>query len=240
MIPYDFDIETSTVCNLNCPFCFYQYMQRDHKFMDLDLYRKILMKLKSINANPENINVSGIGEPLLNPNIFELLDETRKTFPDAMISMNTNGTVIDQYLKELLHSPLDLLGISIRFSDRKRYHRFSGSDYYNKVVNNTRMLLNQKRSFRIHIQVFNTDNVFKFFFKWKLFLRSGDGIHINKYYDLVGWYHGKDLRRNKKAQCYQVDRMMVVDIDGVFHPCCEALWTNDGIDMEKCLRCPIA
>jgi MoaA/NifB/PqqE/SkfB family radical SAM enzyme len=65
------DIEPTTICNLNCPFCFGPKIERNNSEIDFEIWKKALKKFK--NMGVENIIISG-GEPLLYKNIFELVE----------------------------------------------------------------------------------------------------------------------------------------------------------------------
>jgi molybdenum cofactor biosynthesis enzyme MoaA len=209
--------------------------------MPESLFLEVLKKLYLINPSPAIVNLTGIGEPLCHPDFFYYLATAKKMFPDAKLYLNTNGLLMEKYHDELIGSSLDLLGVSIRFADKERYKKFSGVDAYSAVAMSTkRVLSDKKRRFKVHVQVFSNENIVKFYLKWRLFCKSGDSIHFNRYYDLVGWYNGKSFEVvGRTHPCAQVNSVVAVDVYGGFHDCCEALWKDGGVSWKDCLRCPI-
>ncbi|MGI6479921.1 MAG: radical SAM protein [Salinivirgaceae bacterium] len=64
------DIEPTTICNLNCPFCFGPKVKKREVEIDLQVWKNALYKFR--NKGVENIVISG-GEPLMYNRIVELV-----------------------------------------------------------------------------------------------------------------------------------------------------------------------
>lgn len=64
------DIEPTTICNLNCPFCFGPKVEKRETEIDLQIWKDALLKFR--NKGVENIVISG-GEPLIYHRIVELV-----------------------------------------------------------------------------------------------------------------------------------------------------------------------
>lgn len=82
-------IEITNVCNLSCPFC-----EPDHRkkaYMTKEQYRHIL---KEIKPYTDYVYLHVKGEPLLHPNINELIEET--TNEAIQVNLTTNGTCLDR------------------------------------------------------------------------------------------------------------------------------------------------
>ena len=80
-------------CNLNCKGCGHFSPIADETFASLTNYRLDLLRLKEFFSNVKKIVLMG-GEPLLNPQIEEFIDLTRKIFPEANILLFTNGILL--------------------------------------------------------------------------------------------------------------------------------------------------
>src|SRR5438046_103707 len=72
--PIEISLESTAKCNLYCPMCPRHIYTFDNESMDLNLYRKIIDDCKDY---VEFIWPYGIGEPMIHPNIFELIRITR-------------------------------------------------------------------------------------------------------------------------------------------------------------------
>ena len=79
-------VEITNNCNLNCSFC--PHNKREQKFITMDEFKKVLSKLKD---HTEYLYFHVLGEPLLHPNINELIEEASK---DYKINITTNGYLL--------------------------------------------------------------------------------------------------------------------------------------------------
>lgn len=64
------DIEPTTICNLNCPFCFGPKVEMRESEIDLSVWKDALHRFKNLGV--ENVVISG-GEPLIYKGIVELV-----------------------------------------------------------------------------------------------------------------------------------------------------------------------
>lgn len=84
-------IEITNVCNLKCSFC--SETKREKKFMNSEEFEKICRK---INKYTNLITLHVKGEPLLNPNLEEILSICDKY--NLKVNITTNATLIDKKL----------------------------------------------------------------------------------------------------------------------------------------------
>ena len=119
-------------CNRSCSFCpvsdtsFYKNV---YQGIDLELYQKILIELKEVSYSG-TILFSAFSEPLLNKNIFLMIEMTKKYLQSSSIEIVSNGDVIikkSKVLKKLFDSGLDVLSVSI-------YDGQEEFDYFEKLV----------------------------------------------------------------------------------------------------------
>src|SRR2546427_13086427 len=73
--PIEISLESTAKCNLYCPMCPRHIYTFDNESMDLNLYRKIVEDCKDY---VEFIWPYGIGEPMIHPNIFDMIRITRE------------------------------------------------------------------------------------------------------------------------------------------------------------------
>ena len=81
-------IEITNVCNLSCNFC--PKTKRKYKFMNKDEFNYILKEVKPFT---EHIYLHLMGEPLLNENIQEFLEESGNQ--GLYVNLTTNGTLLN-------------------------------------------------------------------------------------------------------------------------------------------------
>lgn len=105
-------VEVSTRCQLSCLMCpksFFRWKAKDMNFED---FKKIPF------SQFRYAHLQGWGEPLLNPEIGEMIDFAKK---HCKLSLTTNGLLIPEWKEEILK--LDLIAISIAGVDGQRVVR---------------------------------------------------------------------------------------------------------------------
>ena len=117
-------IETSSKCNLSCQYCMAkdQDRWRNTGIMSIETFRNALTWIKyfSDKGTQRELNLFGIGEPLLNPNIVEMVKLARRIVPlKHRVHLNTNSV----YLTEELAYALSAAGItSIDLTAHDAFH----------------------------------------------------------------------------------------------------------------------
>lgn len=119
-LPTEIEISESGVCNRKCSFC----PRSDPDFIEKkefikdELYQKLCSELKELNYKG-TIRLSGFVEPLLDKNIYNLIQMTRKFVSSSNIELVTNGDVLNkERLEKLFNSGLNKLLISA-YDDKK-------------------------------------------------------------------------------------------------------------------------
>ena len=124
-LPAEIEISESGTCNRSCSFC----PRSDPNYPDIkefiptNLIKKLSTELKELNYNG-TVRFSGFVEPLLDKNIFNLINILKVDNPSITIAMVTNGDVLDiKRLKKLFSSGLDILNISV-YDDEIAHQNF--------------------------------------------------------------------------------------------------------------------
>ena len=91
-LPTEIEISESGTCNRSCSFCPRSSIGFEDKkeFITNELHQKLCSQLKELNYEG-TIRYSGFVEPLIDKNIFNLIDMARSYLPKANIEMVTNG-----------------------------------------------------------------------------------------------------------------------------------------------------
>ncbi len=87
--PLSVEISPSSACNHRCLFCSFDYLDYRPIFLDHDLIIKNLKEMTEKGL--KSVVLAGQGEPLLNPQTPELIEEIRSLGLD--IGMSTNGVL---------------------------------------------------------------------------------------------------------------------------------------------------
>ena len=95
-LPTEIEISESGTCNRKCSFCPRRAPGFEDKkeFISLSLHAKLCNELRDLNYKG-TIRYSGFVEPLLDKNIFKLINMARNYLPKANIEMVTNGDVLN-------------------------------------------------------------------------------------------------------------------------------------------------
>jgi organic radical activating enzyme len=115
-------IETTNLCNLHCPRCSCGINSDPRKkgFMTLDDYRLVLEENR---RNAIIVRLDGNGEPMLHPEIFEMI-KIAKSY-GYIVSMSSNlNTDLSSDAGSLIDSELDRLVISVDGNTQESYEKY--------------------------------------------------------------------------------------------------------------------
>ncbi len=123
-LPARADIEPTTHCNFRCPHCPAAATAGARVHLSLESFGRVLDQLPSVYR----IKLVGLGEPLLNPEFFDMVREARRR--RVRVLTTTNGSLLDPgRRRELLACGLNHLNISIDAADADTHARLRpGSD----------------------------------------------------------------------------------------------------------------
>ena len=130
--PYTVAIDPSNLCNFKCNFCAIQCKNEELSFkkqlMPLELFKKIIDDLKMFPQKLKVLRINGQGEPLLNPNICEMIRYAKESDVADFIEMITNGSKLSPVLnRNLIDSGIDRIRISIEALDEIGYRNIAGT-----------------------------------------------------------------------------------------------------------------
>ena len=124
-LPSEIEISESGMCNRKCSFCPRSAPDYEHKneFINFDLHKKLCDQLRELNYSGLII-YSGFVEPMLDKNIYKLVNYAKTTLNKARIDMISNGDVLNEKrLKKLYDSGLDRLQISL-YDGEEQHSKF--------------------------------------------------------------------------------------------------------------------
>ena len=105
--PLCFDLEVASICDLACGFCYRQYVSTPDKIMKKELAFELIDQAAELNIPSMKFNWRG--EPLLNPQLPEIIDYAKKKGVLETI-INTNATKLNtETSKKIINSGLDIL-----------------------------------------------------------------------------------------------------------------------------------
>lgn len=139
------DLELSSICNLNCIFCFRDQIKRTSPFLGEEAVDHLIKHLDGHKV----VWFSGMGEPFLHPHIAAIVAKIKGS--GAKIYSNTNGTAPEfkRRLPECIQNGLDFVNVSIYGLDRVFYQGNTGKDVFELVKQNVNFLRESGLSHRI-------------------------------------------------------------------------------------------
>lgn len=132
-------LEVTNRCNLECRTCIRTYRTLEPPAdLSLAAVRAILDQLRT---GPERAVLQGIGEPLLNPEIFEIVGLLRER--GARVVFNTNGTLLDaDRRRRLVEEGPDELRVSLDAATAESFERVRAAPprVFEKILSGVRAL----------------------------------------------------------------------------------------------------
>lgn len=131
-LPRNVFIEVTNHCNLLCETCprtFTSY--EEPQTLSWERFRQVVEQFPTM----ERAVLHGIGEPLLNHNLPEMIAYLKAR--NVYVLFNTNATLLnDKWAKKLLDSGLDELRVSVDGADARTYAIIRGAPLFHKVMQN--------------------------------------------------------------------------------------------------------
>lgn len=133
----------TSYCNHHCIFCVYHYKDFKPIFFPLDRYESLTQEWKQQGVR--SVFFAGDGDPLLNKNCHEMVEETKKAGID--IALNTNGRLLSDKNIAIFVRDLSFIRLSVNAGTKESYshiHGCSGNDF-EAVMENIRKLVEEKK-----------------------------------------------------------------------------------------------
>jgi radical SAM protein with 4Fe4S-binding SPASM domain len=145
--PLTLAIESTAKCNLFCPMCPRENIYFPPKDMELAVFKKIIDEGKDYL---EFAVPYGVGEPLLNPEIYDMLAYCRSVGVPTGISTNAT-TLTEDASRRLIASGLDYIIFAFDGATRETYEKYRRGGDFAKVRNNIRGFLKIKKEMKSRI-----------------------------------------------------------------------------------------
>jgi len=140
--PAHLKIELTSYCNLKCKVCPSRIMKRGEGFIDPNLFKSIIDQTQKT----EFIYHHFMGESLFHPNVFELINYSKRK--GIKTGLSTNATILDnEKAKEMIKSGLDFLVISFDGGSKEAYENIrENANYHQTLINIQNLLSMVKKS----------------------------------------------------------------------------------------------
>lgn len=145
-------IEVTTKCNASCLMC-PRSIFRDKwisQDMDMKLFTKII---KDINHDLELIYLQGWGEPLLHPNLTDMIKYIKERLRTT-VGLTTNAILLkDNICEHLLRSGLDIIAISFAGATRETHDNIRINCNFDIILKNIKHLIELRKTLKNNIKI---------------------------------------------------------------------------------------
>jgi radical SAM protein with 4Fe4S-binding SPASM domain len=140
--PIHLDIESTSICNLDCPMCPYPEMRIKKGNMTFDLFKNII---DQCDGKVFDVLLHMYGEPLVNKEIFKMISYAKEKGV-RITSMSTNLTLLTREKgKQLIDAGLDKITLSFDGTDKETFEQVRLGANYEKCLDNLLGFLELKK-----------------------------------------------------------------------------------------------
>src|SRR5260370_9590234 len=148
-LPVEYIVETTAKCNLYCPMC----PRETHKQPKEDMTDHIFERLvRESGSTAEHMMLIGLGEPFMDPKIFERIASCERHNTSTLLS--TNGTFLDERMAaRLLETPLQHITLSFDGATKESFEFYRKGARFEKVRDNFVRFARMKKERGSRVQV---------------------------------------------------------------------------------------
>lgn len=139
--PFGIKFEVSSLCNLRCVMCpRSKGLTRKQGLLSFENFKKVYDQIK-----PAYLNLTGMGEPLLNPDLFRIIRYAKKN--KSIVKIDTNATLLNEKnASKLLDTEPNIVSISIDGTDKRTFEAIRKGAKFEEVIENMKKLVKLRNS----------------------------------------------------------------------------------------------
>jgi radical SAM protein with 4Fe4S-binding SPASM domain len=242
-LPVEYIVETTAKCNLYCPMCPRETHQQPKQDMSGEVFERLV---RESGSTAEHMMLIGLGEPFMDPRIFERIEFCHRHSISTLLS--TNGTFLDERVAErVLASPLEQITLSFDGASKESFEFYRKGAKFEKVRDNFIRFARMKHARRSKMQVVvqmvrmerNAAEVAEFVRFWSA-VPGVDQIRVKE--DETNLMHpdaGHAAEDWKHHPCHYLWRgPLYVKQNGDVYPCCQS-YMLDGAPLGNIEEQPL-
>ncbi|MFN8472700.1 MAG: SPASM domain-containing protein [Anaerolineae bacterium] len=138
--PFDLQIEVTNTCNLRCIMCYGAMPMPPAKHLRFDAFRKIVDQI----PNLYRVVPQGIGEPMLNPDLLDMVEYVADK--GCAVDFHTNGMLLTRERSlRLIETGLAALTVSIDAATAETFEKIRPRSDFARFIQNLETLRDLKR-----------------------------------------------------------------------------------------------
>lgn len=148
-LPVEYIVETTAKCNLYCPMCPRETHPQPKEDMGDAVFNALV---KGAARTGEHMMLIGLGEPLLDPKIFDRIGYCEQHGISTLLS--TNGVLLDEKAAEkLLAAPLAHITLSFDGATKESFERYRKGANFVRVRTNFVQFAKMKHEKKVPMQI---------------------------------------------------------------------------------------
>jgi radical SAM protein with 4Fe4S-binding SPASM domain len=238
-LPVEYIVETTAKCNLYCPMCPRETHKQPKADMPDDVFERVVQQAGN---TAEHMMLIGLGEPFMDPRIFERIEFCHRHSISTLLS--TNGTFLDERVAErVLDSPLEQITLSFDGASKDSFEFYRKGAKFEKVRDNFVRFAKMKHARRSKMQVVvqmvrmerNAGEVSEFVRFWRG-IPGVDQVRIKEDETNLIRPDAGHAAADWKHPCHYLWRgPMYVKQNGDIYPCCQS-YMLDGAPLGNIAR----
>jgi radical SAM protein with 4Fe4S-binding SPASM domain len=232
MVDYQFPsvlgIDPTNICNLKCKICPASFDKSPRGMMARELFKRIINESLKYGKR-WMIILHNFGEPLIHPQIAEMVRIIKEKKAAEIVQFATNGILAtEEILNDLISAGLDAITFSIDAYSPEEYKELKGLDALEKVKANVRLLMDLKKKRQSvlpwvcakMIRRRGFEHTFKpFLDEWR---KIADEVALTPFSNWAGdiTYQGTEPIRKKRYACHFLWYYPVINWQGDVFICC--------------------
>ncbi len=236
-LPVEHIVETTAKCNLYCPMCPRETHPQPKEDMPAAVFDALV---RDAAGSAEHMMLIGLGEPLLDPLIFDRIRQCARHGIGTLLS--TNGTLLDdEAAGRLLDTPLDHITFSFDGATKESFERYRKGARFEKVRDNFLRFARRKKKERgsklqIVVQMVqlegNTDETEEFLRFWKA-VPGVDQVRLKQDETNLMRPEAGHAASDWKYPCHYLWRgPLYIKHNGDVYPCCQS-YMLDGAPIGR-------
>jgi radical SAM protein with 4Fe4S-binding SPASM domain len=148
-LPVEYIVETTAKCNLYCPMCPRETHRQPKEDMADEVFERLV---RESGRSAEHMMLIGLGEPLLDPAIFDRIEYCHRHRISTLLS--TNGTLLDEKAADrLLSGSLEHITLSFDGATAESFEFYRKGARFEKVRDNFVRFARMKHERRSPVQI---------------------------------------------------------------------------------------
>lgn len=228
--PGEIILEVTNACNLRCRYCHFHSIQavrrRKIGYLPRNIWEKVLRELEE-QKDAVTLMTHGAGEPLLHPDLLEILQRARR-IPNLKLGFMCNGMLLnDEWSRRLVELQVDFIAFSIDGTDPVTHDFFRHKANLSRIEQNVFSLIREKErqgsalpqlSFNMVSYPEIEHQVHGYVNKW---IPHASGINISRFRPVGSRRLWQKPDTINFRPCLLLYKQMVIGADGRVGLCCE-------------------